>query len=440
MFHATVKPPLVRCPAGGETQFMTRNFRLFTASTAGLAQRVAQLLSSLITLPVALHSLGLVGFGIWGAATSLAWLAGLLTLGFGSALITLVPRGLAAGDHAANRGYVTASLHGGAVLAAALLLGGLAAIRLSGAPLPQAPFLVAAVALILNIPLSISCELWLALQKGHMAALWGTVQTLLSLVLIVLGAAAGVGVTGMTAAIYAPMLLANAGSLAHVLWQHAHLRPRRRLEAEALRAVLSQGGLLFAVTIASSCATAFDNVMALSWLGPAASAQMAVAMRVCITATGMVGAVTQPFWPSFADAFATNDLRWARRMLKTGMAAVIALSLGGSALLVAFGAPVLRWWLHQDLHLPAALLWAMAAWITSMTLTYVPTSLLHAALRLKPQILLLALAAIAGFGLKFLAAPLYGVTGILLVTPALWVAFVAPVYIWLAWRTVTRRG
>lgn len=415
-----------------------RNISVLRASSAGVLQRLVQLLSSLVTLPVVLHSLGLAGFGIWGAATSLAWLSSLLTLGFGSALITLIPRGLVSTDANANRGYVTASLYGGTVLAAVLLLGGFSAICLFGAPIPSGPFLLASVVLILNIPLSVSFELWLALQKGHMAAFWGTVQTLLSLAFILLGAATGAGVALMVAAIYGAMLLANAGSLAHVLYLHHHVRPVRRIQLAALRTVLAQGGLLFAVTIAGTCATAFDNVMALSWLGPAASAQMAVAMRVCITATGMISSITQPFWPSFADAIAANDHGWARRMLVAGMAAVLVLSIGGSGLLVAFGGPVLRWWLHQDLHLSRALLWAMGVWISGLTLTYIPASLLNAALKLKSQILLLAVAAIIGFTLKFFAARQFGVTGILLVTPVLWFVFVAPIYLWLAWRVVTK--
>jgi len=172
-----------------------RSFRLLAASSAGVAQRVAQLLSSLITLPVALHSLGLAGFGIWGAATSIAWLASLLTLGFGSALITLIPR---AGQAEQIRAYVTAALLGGAILAAALLLAGLSFLRLTAAPVPQAPFLIAAVSLILNIPLSISFELWMALQKGHMAAFWATVQTLLSLLFIILGALNSLQKRGIT--------------------------------------------------------------------------------------------------------------------------------------------------------------------------------------------------------------------------------------------------
>ena len=73
-----------------------------------------------------------------------------------------------------------------------------------------------------------------------------------------------------------------------------------------------------------------------------------------------------------------------------------------------------------------------------MTLTNVPGSVLHAALKLRVQIVILSAAALAGFGIKYLVAKPCGVTGILLVTPVLWFVAVGPIYLWLAWRTVTR--
>ncbi|MDE8343796.1 MAG: hypothetical protein POG24_08255, partial [Acidocella sp.] len=327
-----------------------RNISILRTSLAGLLQKFAQLFSSLITLPVVLHCVGVTGFGVWGAATSLAWLSGLFALGLGGALVTLIPRGLVAGQTAENRGYVTASLQASTALAATLLLGCLAA-WLGGVKIPSGPFLVAGVALIINIPLNIHDALWLSLHKGHMAAFWATIQTLLGLAFIILGAFIGAGVTFMVAAIYGALLLSNAGSLVHVLYRNRHIRPFRRRPPTALRTVLGHSGLLFTITIASTCVTAFDNVFALIWLGPTAAAQMAVAMRVCVTATGMVGAVTQAFWPNFVDALATNDKLWARRIFLLGTATVILASVGGSGLLVAFGAPTLHWWLHQNLHI-----------------------------------------------------------------------------------------
>jgi O-antigen/teichoic acid export membrane protein len=162
---------------------------------------------------------------------------------------------------------------------------------------------------------------------------------------------------------------------------------------------------------------------------------MAVAMRVCVTATLLINAVTQPFWPGFADALATHDMGWVRRMLKAGTAATLVLALGGSACLVAFGQPVLNWWLHQNLHLSQGLLLAMGVWIIGTTITYVPGALLNAAAQLRPQIFILVAVAITGFGFKFLAAKSFGVTGILVVNPILWLA-AGPLYFWLAWRVV----
>ena len=82
------------------------------------------------------------------------------------------------------------------------------------------------------------------------------------------------------------------------------------------------------------------------------------------------------------------------------------------------------------------MLWVMAAWIFATTLTHVPGSLLHASLRLKPQIIVLTIAAVAGFALKYVAARQLGVVGILAVAPALWLGFVAPIYFWLVWRVL----
>ena len=195
---------------------------------------------------------------------------------------------------------------------------------------------------------------------------------------------------------------------------------------------------MFGITIAAACAFAFDNLMTLDWLGPDASAQMAIALRVCTTATGMLGVMTQPFWPGFADAVAADDRAWVRRTLWSGTLGVAVLAVTGSALIIAFGAPVLRWWLRQDLHITTALLWVMAAWIVMTTLCHIPGLLLNATLRLRPQIFILSVAATTGFVLKYFAARQFGVIGILSVSPVLWSCFVVPAYFWLAWRWIAK--
>ncbi len=416
-----------------------RNRAIVLTSIFGVTQRLIQLLSSLITLPLALHGLGLAGFGIWGAATSLLSLSSMLTMGLGSALITLLPYALSAGRLEQGRAYVAASLLGSTALTALLLLGMAILFWFTSVPAPSTPFLVAGIALVLNIPFSLGSEIWLALQKGYMAALWSLAQTVLSLAGLVAGVLAGAGVTTLVAVFYGALLFANIGCLLHAMLANPAIRPRHRPGGAELRLVLLQGGLLSSIMALGAFSFVFDNVMALSWLGPAASALMAVAMRVCMTATGLLDSVTQPFWPSFADALAAKDHAWIRRAIRHGSGAVLLLSLAGSGLLLLAGRPVLLWWLHQDVGITPALLWVMAFWIVTMTLTSIPTLLLRASATLKPQIVILGIAAMASFGLKYVAARHFGINGILLVSPLLWIVFVVPGYFFLI-RSIFRKG
>jgi O-antigen/teichoic acid export membrane protein len=415
-----------------------RNRRIIFASGAGIAQRAIQIGTSLVTLPLVLHSLGIVGFGIWGAAMSLAVLSSMLDFGLGSALVTLIPRGIASGETERIRGLVTAAFFSGSTLTTLFLVcGGL--LVLSGTiRMPHPAFLIADIAILLNIPLSIANDMWFSLQKGYIAAWWQTVQNVLTSVLLIIGAFARADVTFMVAVAYAVLLLTNSASLVHIWLKHPGLRPVRNVSIHDLRAVLTQGGQMFFITIVASLAYALDNLMALNWLGPVASAQMTIALRVCTTATGMLGVATLPFWPGFADAIAADDRPWLRRALRNGTFAVAGISITGSGLLIAFGGPVLRWWLREDLHITQVMLWVMAAWIVMTTLPHMPGLFLHAALRLRPQIFVLSATAIVSFVLKYFAAKSFGVAGILSVSPLLWMFLVSPAYFWLAWCWIAK--
>jgi O-antigen/teichoic acid export membrane protein len=417
----------------------TRNKKILLSGGTGVAQRLLQLLTGLITLPLVLHALGVAGFGIWGAATSLSWVAGMLDLGLGGALVTLLPRAQSAGDDL--RPYVTASLLTGAAFGALLLLGGGALAWFDRQALPSLPFLIASTFLAVNIPLGLTGSIWFGLQKGHVSGLWDLAQTALLLTLLLLSAWAGLGVAAMVASIYAAQFLANAGSLTHLLWRYPQTRLRPSdLSSTVFREVLRSGLLLSALSIIFSCSCMFDNVLALHWLGPAAAAQMTVAMRLCITATGLLTVATQALWPAFVEAVAADDHAWVLQTLLRGTLAVGLLAVGGSAIIISVGAPVLRWWLHEDLHLSALLFWAMAGWITLLSLPRVAGLLLNAVAIFRGQLLVQSLTTTLALGLKFFLAERFGVAGILAATPLVCLVLVCPAYAWLAARWIGGTG
>jgi O-antigen/teichoic acid export membrane protein len=408
-----------------------RNRRIVLASGVGATQRVAQLLTALITLPLAIHVLGVSGFGVWGAATSLAWLAGMLDLGLGSALVNLLPKVLADGRSDSARDYVSASLIGSCVLGLGVLGVGIGLVAAFARPTDLGPLLIAVIGLALNVPLSVAGNAWFGLQRGYVAGLWELFQTLLTLVLIVLAATFHGGVISMVAAVYGALILSNCGSLLHLMVRHPEIRPIQvRTTIHSMYIVLSQGGLLFGITFATSVAYLLDNFLTLQWLGSAASAQITVGLRLCTTAAGLLGVLTQPLWPALVDAFSVGDHGWALRTLSYGTLALAAATAAGAALIVRFGGQLIPWWLQADMTMPPVLLWAIGGWIIALCVPRVATLWLTARSALRFQLMVTAAAALSALALKYALSRRFGAAGILGSTSISWFLIAWPAYIW----------
>ena len=81
----------------------TRGRLAALSSTVGIVQRVVQIFGTLVTMPLVLHALGSDGFGLWGAAVSLAWMVSTVDFGIGCALLTAVARGDPTADNSGGR-------------------------------------------------------------------------------------------------------------------------------------------------------------------------------------------------------------------------------------------------------------------------------------------------------------------------------------------------
>lgn len=401
------------------------------ASAMGVTQRLAQVATSVVVLPVVVRALGIHDFGVWAAATSLVWLSGMLDFGIGSSLLTLLPRARA--DQ--GRGLVSAALLASGILGLAVgLIGG--AIAMAGMPSqPVAPMVVAIACLAVNIPLSLAGNVWFGLQKGHVAAGWELVQTLTAFACLMAGAWLHAGLTTMVAAAYLPMIGAASASLVHLLVTHPELRPRgRRPDGKALRLVLASGAMLFAITLAFTAGYSFDNLLTLQWLGPEASAQAAVALRICTLVAGLLAVATQPLWPAFVAAVSAGDGRWALRTLSGASAVTLALTGGAALFIVLFGNQALRWWLGPALVLPADLMWVTGLWVVVLCTPRVAGLMFNAASMLRFQLAVAALALALVLALKRVLAERFGVAGLIAATPIGWLVVVWPAFLWLSLR------
>lgn len=412
-----------------------RNRRVVISASVGVFQRLVQVAGTLVVMPLLLRVLGPAQFGIWGAAASLAWLSGLVDIGTGTALVTLVARSSAFERTEQARRHVAGALSIGIGLAGLILISAFAALMNGGAQGRAGPYLIAAIGLAVNVPLSAGNNIWMALQKGYVSGLWELVQTVLTTAGLVAAAALTTDVRVYVATVYVGLILANMGSLVHLFLRHPELRPQAlAISWPAMREVAGQGGLYFVLVLTGGLSFLLDNVLALSLLGPEASARMTIALRICLTAAGALVVMSQPLWPAFAEAAEKADRKWILKALFRGPALLAAITIAGSSILLVCGDPLLRWWLHTNLGIGRGLLWAISVWVLAQALVRIPNLLLNALSVLRYQIAVFSLATLLALALKFALAPYLGVAGILWGTTTTVLLIVIPASIWRIWR------
>jgi O-antigen/teichoic acid export membrane protein len=418
-----------------------RNRRVVVSSSVGLFQRLVQVGSTLVVMPLLLRVLGPATFGIWGAAASLAWLSGLVDIGTGSALVTLVARSSAFDGAEKARRHIAGALSIGSGLAGLILLAAFVVTIHGDMRGSAGPYLIAAIGLALNLPLNSGNNVWMALQKGYVSGSWELVQTLLTTAGLVGAAMLTRDVRVYVAVVYTGLILANSGSLIHLFLRHPELRPRGLwMTWPAMREVAGQGILYFILGTTGGLAFMLDNVMALALLGPEASARMTIAVRICLSATGALVVMAQPLWPAFADAAEKADRRWILKTLLRGSALLVGLSIAGSAVLLLYGERLLRWWLHTNLGISKGLLWAISAWVVAQALIRIPILLLNGLSVLRYQIAIVSIATGLALALKFALAPYFGVAGILWGTTVAIFLIVIPASVWRIWRWARHSG
>lgn len=408
-----------------------RNRRIVASAGFGVFQRLVQVGCTLLIMPIVLRILGPARFGVWGAAASLAWMSGVVDIGTGSALVTLVARSLARNEVEEARRAITGALTIGGGLAGVLLV--VASLAWMGGALhgSAAAYLIAFFGLALNIPLSSANNVWMALQKGYVSGFWELVQTVLTTSAIVLAAAFTDDVRVYVAMVYAGLVVSNLGSLIQLFLLHPELRPRGLPESLAsIREVAGSGIMFFILGITGGLFFMLDNVLALQLLGPEASASMTIAMRICMTAVGMLVVLSQPLWPAFTDAAHKADRRWIRRTLLRGTALLAGAAVVGSSILLLYGEPLLRLWLHANLGIGKTLLWAISAWVVTQALVRVPSLLLNGLSLIRFQIFVFSAGALIALALKFVLARSLGVAGILWGTSIAILLIVIPAGVW----------
>lgn len=405
------------------------------SSILGVTQRFLQIAVTLLVTPAVIGALGTHSFGIWAAAASLTWIVGTIDLGVGSALVTDISRALAMDEKSYVRDRITAALWlGGGIALTEIFVFALVIPRFAPVDASDA-YMVAAVIMAANVPLSFTVSLWAGAQRFYIVSIWEMVQTLLTGLVMWKLVSQTNDVRLYVAASAGGVFAANSASLAHFLMTHPDLRPLRTLPSPSVVLhLLRLGAPYLILSLAVFLASYSDNMIALSILGGDDAGVMAISQRVCMTALGLLLSLAQPLWPSLANAAVRKEMTWIRRNFFSAACVVVSAAIVGSGFLISFGGRLVDLWLGGKVVIGPEILWAMGIWIIFPALGRIPDILLNALGVVWFQVKVAVVYGILAFIFKLWLSHIWGVAGILASTGIAYALTHLPAYLWWVWR------
>lgn len=350
-----------RTPSGTAAH-RDRSLRL--AVITSLISKVGTIVLRLVSIPVAVHLLGMEMFGVYTAITMAVGMIDMLHIGIGPALTKALARAVARGDRETECTVFGTSillslgLTAVAATTAALLLFNVPIPDLFGekfAPAQDTMFRAALLGLVI-IQIEMMCIPFEMGRDGYQETrftnAWGAAGNVLGALLLLGGIWFFPTIEFLLLAVNGSLALAKLGNTIHLLVQRPYLFPRFSLFRRSLVPALAGDGLRFSITYILAAGVEY-NLMAFligRHVGPEAVGVWNVMITVHFSLTGLIGMITKPYWPALMDAFERRDHPWIVRSSNRLRLGGMSFSLFAASGLIALGPWVLPLWAGEEFY------------------------------------------------------------------------------------------
>ncbi len=329
---------------------------IYKGSATGLLSRLVTLGVSAISLPLNVRYLGKEEYGIWITISGTVVMLNLLDLGIASTLTNVLSKAYADDDQVeAVHAYSTAFWLTAAVAA---FLGLIITIcwpfvnwaslfhlaDASTAVQAKRCVVIAVVACLINLPLSLSGKVGAAYRELHLMNYAAMVGAVFSLLAIVGGILLHCTLSGLMLAYCASTVISNAGIN---LWLWAIRRPWLKpapwqVSTTMARSLFGQGSLFFILQLCGVVVFNTDNLVITHYLGPQEVTPYSVAWRLVSYASLLQQLLIPAAWPVLSEAYQSGDMAWIRSTYKSlvrkSLSAVVLVSVG----IGLFGRPLVE--------------------------------------------------------------------------------------------------
>lgn len=410
---------------GRMTALSTRWRAVFAAAGGSVVVQVLSTAVGIVLAPVLLANLGIDGFGVYLAITSIGAVLVFADAGLGNGLVNAVSAARARGDEEAERTQISAAFF----MLSAIALSGLVVVEvlvfttdcvalLGDVPPPlQGPARSAlgvyAAVFFLGLPLSLAGKVHLGRQEQSTANVF-LMFGVLAAMAVVVSLRTWDASLPLTIALVGGVGPAAAASNTAWLFLHRHrqLRPSVRHFRRQDATRLARSGFLFLIIgMAGAIGYSTDNLIISHVLGPEAVPGYALPYRLFALAPIMLSFVLTPLWPALREALQKGENEWVAVTFLRLVKASLACNLVLCSALVWFGNDILDVWVGPAIQAPTTLLLLLAAWTLLTSLGGPVAVLLNAAGVLRFQVVIAVAMAVLNLLLSLLFTRSLGIVG-----------------------------
>jgi O-antigen/teichoic acid export membrane protein len=398
--------------------------------SATLLAKVVSVVTSLITVRLAIRYLGSERYGMWLTISSIVLMLGSADLGMSSGLVNLVADAVGREDTSGARKATASAFWLLSIIAAVLSLGmavaypfinparllnvhSALAVREAGPAL-----LVFFYCFALNLPLGTVRGVQTGLQKGFINSLWVIAGSVLSLVALLIAIRLHAGLPILVLGLAGPPVLALLLNGVELFgWSHRDLTPTFSNFSRASASRLFRTGMMFfLLQLSLAIGMQADNVVIAQIMGAQSVASYAVPARLFNMVNVVLMMLSGTLWPAYADAFARSDVHWIRttfrRVAITGTGITIVLTL----VLIIFGNAILKIWIGPQIEASASLLAVFGLQCVLNAYLQPIAFLLNGIGKFREQVITSSLMAVVNLALSILFVRHYGIIGAVLGT------------------------
>ena len=360
--------------------------RVFWTATTSVLAKCVNILTMLVTVPIALSYLGNERFGLWMAITSLIAFLGFADLGIGNVLLNFISEFSAKNDNQAAKQCVSSASFMLILVSVALSIffvfiypyvdwNEFFNVSSSIAKKETGPAVAVFVAcFIVNLPLNLVHRIQMGYQEGYVNSICLGISNIIGLaaILLVIYLEAGLPLLVMAAASI-PLLGNLLNGIRLFGFQRQWLIPRWKHVNFFISKKLVWIGFFFLLIQTTNAVTLYaDNIIIAKILGPEAVTNYAVPSKLFTIVPMLIWMFLAPLWPAFGEAYARGDNQWVKTTLVKVILTTFVLSALPSFFFIAFGAKILYLWTGSQVSFSFPLMLGLGVWtiissgITSM--------------------------------------------------------------------------